>query len=219
MQGEGAGLGERQEAGVIAQPHTLQSLDAPRPPSIEGLTAGPAPWAPKRDGAVAAASHPIKGMCLAESVPHVKTGTPLKPLSGRWVIAGPFDRPSAFAGNHYTGGDNMVGYRAITLETYERQFHPLDRYFVVAVDDWGNLQFRRHNQGSYLATSETQIILDVHDWREPPAPVQPAEVVMQPEVPLVQGMTKARDLEAEEYERIKTSDDEQVSPLWGEDGR
>ncbi len=171
MWGEGKGLGERQ-AQAVARPGVMQRLDDP------GST---------RDFAVVAASHPFPRITLDPSVLHVKTGTPVRPTRTGWVICDPSEPPTAFAGNHHTGGEAFVAYRAMTLEGYRRQFWPGDKYAMTHIDDYGQVYFTPDSDGPYQAVSETQILLDAARWRPPPVVVSSvAPVAEAAPVPLPQ---------------------------------
>jgi hypothetical protein len=141
IEGEGQGLGERQGA-AQSQPGSLQSLDTPQedqwgtfPPPV---ASSEIKWQPERDYANAASSHEVKGITLRDDVLHVKTGTPIRPTPKGWVVAQPTERPLAFAASHYTAGENCTAWRAITLETYKKQFRPSYRYAILEIDVYGN---------------------------------------------------------------------------------
>ncbi len=176
MWGEGKGLGERQGQ-AVAHPGVMQRLDDP--------------GAASRDYAVVAASHPFPRITLDPGVLHVKTGTPVRPTRTGWVICDPDEPPTAFAGNHHTGGETFVAYRAVTLEGYKRQFWPGDKYVMTHVDDYGQVYFTPNPDGPYQAVSESQILLDAARWRPIPvvAPlVNPPAVVEAPPMPQLQSV-------------------------------
>ncbi len=160
MWGEGKGLGERQ-ATAVSKPGVMQRLDDPK--------------AGARDFAVVAASHPFPRAQLDPGVLHVKTGTPVRPTRTGWVVCGPDEAPTAFAGNHHSGGESFVAYRAVTLEGYKRQFWPGDRYTIAHIDDYGQVYFEPHPDGPYQAVSETQILLDAARWRPLPEVLTPSQ--------------------------------------------
>jgi hypothetical protein len=171
MWGEGKGLGERQNQ-AVARPGVMQRLDDP---------------APSRDYAVVAASHPFPRIALDPGVLHVKTGTPVRPTRTGWVICGPDEPPIAYAGNHHTGGETFVAYRAMTLEGYKRQFWPGDTYAMTHIDDYGQVYFTPDPGGPYQAVSETQILLDAARWHPPiSAPLVDVSAPPEPVVPLPQ---------------------------------
>jgi hypothetical protein len=173
-QSNGEGLG------VATQPlpGAVQPLDAPYVPT--GTK-----WQPERDYSNAGCSHEIKSITLAMTCPHVKTGTPVQPGPDGWRACGPTERPIAYAASHYTGGEGMVAWRAITLETFKKQFRPGDKYSIIELDDYGNVRFHPDFNGCYIALSATQILLDAQLWSKPSdgltAPLRPAEA--QPEAP------------------------------------
>jgi hypothetical protein len=176
MWGEGKGLGERQ-ATAVSRPSVLQRLDDPGNSS--------------RDFAVAAASHPFNQIKLDPGVLHVKTGTPVRPTRTGWVVCGPDEAPTAFAGNHHMGGESFVAYRALTLEGYKQQFWPGDKYAIRHVDDYGQIYFTEHPDGPYQAVSESQILLDAARWRPLPQvlpPVRPESEVAAPAMPQLQSV-------------------------------
>ncbi len=190
--GEGPGLGERQNAAQSA-PGVLQSLDEPRgyqdaplPPPLQSTEIK---WQPERDYANAASSHEIKGIVLAGTVPHVKTGTPVAPGPDGWRLCGPAERPIAYAASHYTAGEQMTAWRAITLETFKKQFRPGDKYSIIELDDYGNVRFYPDPKGCYTALSETQILLDAQLWSAPSdgltTPVRPAQAQETASAPIV----------------------------------
>jgi hypothetical protein len=175
MWGEGKGLGEKQ-ATALSQPGILQRLDDPDQSS--------------RDFAAVAVSHPFPKITLDPGVLHVKTGTPVRPTRTGWVICGPDDPPVAFAGNHHTGGESFVAYRAMTLEGYKRQFWPGDRYYIQHIDDYGQIYLAPHPDGHYQAVSESQILLDAARWQPLPQTVPPptVPVVAEPALPQLQSV-------------------------------
>lgn len=190
--GEGPGLGEAQDSAQSA-PGVLQSLDAPQgyqqAPFPPPLASSEIKWQPERDYANAACSHEIKGISLAGTVPHVKTGTPVAPGPDGWVVCGPQERPIAFASSHYTAGEQMIAWRAISLETYKKQFRPGDKYSIVELDDYGNIRLYPDKAGCYLALSETQVLLDASLWSAPSdgltAPLRPAQAQPEASAPTI----------------------------------
>jgi hypothetical protein len=194
IEGEGQGLGERQGA-AQSQPGSLQSLDTPQedqwgtfPPP---MASSEIKWQPERDYANAASSHEVKGITLRDDVLHVKTGTPIRPTPKGWVVAQPTERPLAFAASHYTAGENCTAWRAITLETYKKQFRPSYRYAILEIDVYGNIHLVPDKMGPYIALSETQILLDAALWlplspellMPRPAPTPVAVVTENPSIP------------------------------------
>lgn len=160
--------------GIVARP--LQPLDVPVPSLPAGSTDK---WQPERDYANAGCSHEIKSITLAPTCLHVKTGTPVQPGVDGWRACGPTERPIAYAASHYTAGEPMVAWRAMTLETFKKQFRPGDRYAIIELDDYGNVRFYPDGMGCYMALSETQILLDAQLWSAPreglTAPLRPAQ--------------------------------------------
>lgn len=208
MWGEGKGLGERQ-AHAVSRSGVMQRLDDPAHTP--------------RDFAVVAASHPFPRITLDPGVLHVKTGTPVRPTRTGWVICGPDDPPTAFAGNHHTGGESFVAYRALTLEGYKQQFWPGDKYAIANIDDYGQIYFAAHKDGSYQAISESQILLDASRWRplpEPTVALTPAAEVAAPVMPQLQSVL---DEHREDDEFVLPGDmpdgDDEVPKVRGEDVR
>ena len=205
VQGAGPGLGEAQ-GGAVSTPGVLQPLDTPQghvtatlPPP---LASSEIKWQPDRDYANAGCSHEIKGITLAGTCPHVKTGTPVTPGPDGWRACGPTERPVAYAASHYTGGEPMIAWRAMTLETYKKQFRPGDRYSIIELDDYGNIRFYPDAAGCYMALSETQILLDAQLWSAPAegltAPLRPAQAQETASAPVV-GTHK--EIPDDEYQR------------------
>jgi|SRR5215471_39592 len=208
MQGEGPGLGERQGV-VVPRPGLLQGLDLPA--NVP------------RDLAVAAASHPIGGIALDASVPHVRTGTPVRPTKTGWVICDPDEAPVAYAGNSHSGGESFVAYRAITAESYKRQFWPGEHYNISQIDDTGRVTFVEQSAGPYVALSESQIVLDVRLWRPPPIPARPPEAQPpepEPEMPQLAAVQEEHKPD-DEFEMPGDDDDaeEGDEDEEGEEGR
>ena len=203
--GEGPGLGEAQ-SGVVSRPGVLQSLDAPREHQTATL---PAPfassevkWQPERDYANAGCSHEIKNITLAGTCPHVKTGTPVTPSLDGWRKCEPTERPMAYAASHYTGGEPMIAWRAMTLETFKKQFRPGDRYSIIELDDYGNVRFYPDSMGCYMALSETQILLDAQLWSAPAegltTPLRPAQAQPEASEPII---GNHKEIPEDDYQR------------------
>lgn len=118
-----------------------------------------------------AASHPVPAH-LAPHVRQVRTGTPLRPGPEGWVIAPLGEHAQAYAASAARGGERLMAWRVITLETYRPQFIPGERYDIADIDATGYIRFAAG--GRYTAHSETRLLLDA-GISGVPARSEPAE--------------------------------------------
>lgn len=108
-------------------------------------------------------SHPLR-VKIHESVPHVNTGTPLRGTPDGYLIALPDEEPELYSSAYAMGGQEIVGYRAMTIELYEDKFRPGDRVDIHDIDDFGRLTLVRDEAGPYRAAAASQVTLDVVQW-------------------------------------------------------
>lgn len=117
----------------------------------------------KRDPMNIGCSHP--GACqLADSVAHVKCGTPLRSSKDGYVIAQPNEEPEFYATAHAEAGMVVRAWKSLTIDTYEKDYRPGDRLDIQQIDDYGNLYFVQDAEGPYAATGESTIHLDTTQW-------------------------------------------------------
>ena len=117
------------------------------------------PTSSPRDPMAMTASHQVR-IRLAPDVIRVKTGTPLKPGPLGWVPAPAGVGAELVAGSSRAGGEEVMAFRTVTLETYEKQFTPSLHYAIKDIDDVGNLAWVPDPAGRFLALNETQILVD-----------------------------------------------------------
>jgi len=117
-----------------------------------------------RDPTNVGCSHPLR-VQIAGNVPHVKTGTPIRPTPNGYVIALPNEEPEAYAAAHAEGSQDVAAYRSVTLDIHQDLFKPGDRFDITDIDDYGNLTIEKDDEGPYTATGVHTITLDVMQWK------------------------------------------------------
>lgn len=87
-----------------------------------------------------------------------RTGTPLTIQTGGWRPVKAGETPIFFASAPCDGGDQVMAFRSIIVETHVRDLQ-IGRVSINDVDDQGVVSFRVDENGPFLALTPSRVLL------------------------------------------------------------